>query len=91
MKEAEKYVLSFFVSSNFIAQDTIIDRDRIKGLKLRHNSNWTGNWNGKLRRWGIPLPLIPRSAPVEEHRGTKIPQIPLVPRRSSTAVLRGII
>ena len=31
----------------------------IKGLKLQRNYNWTGNWTSKLRRRGIPLPLLP--------------------------------
>ena len=41
---------------------------RIKGLKLRRNSDWTGNWSGTTPG---PRPPLPRHCS-RGHRGTQI-------------------
>ena len=41
--------------------------DRIKGLKLQRNSDWTGNWTSKLRRCSsVPRARVDECAGVDE-------------------------
>ena len=46
--------------SNFEKINVQYSRARIKGLKLRCNSDWTGNWTGKLQRRSSTTTPVPQ-------------------------------